>query len=1029
MDATRSSLLSRVRDFDDETSWSDFDKLYRHLLTTYAMRRGRSPFLRAFAVLVMTRCFCLFSREIRTMKINDHNLRIRRFRARQGKVVLVTSLTLILPWVLAISAHAIEPNDVLLSATDTGLVGPGTFTTTDAFLGDGDWVDLDVDIYFFEMDDATTPAILLRVELSASPDSSFDPFLRVFDASGAELVNNDDRAATDRDSFVHTYLFAPGTYYVGVSASENPFYDNMVAGDGRSGNTGEYTLTITTQGAFLPVSAHEPNDQAADATLMGSGTFKVAGEFIGDGEQSRADVDTYLVNLTAPARVDIEVLAEAIDSTLDPVVWVRMCAYGNDPLTGYGACGMSANDDSLAGSVDSALSLGIPEPTSLYIMVAGAGNRRHDPGFAGPSEPASVGPYALIARVTYVDGQGPDEPNDSIPMAVRLTPFVINRPEIIELDGYLGDGPYAFTRGDRDFYEVRVLGQNKTLTVDVSPAEGSGFEPVVAAFDVTGRILAKDASPDASGSVHIALPAACSFFSDYEADGVFVMIMGTRQRFPNDPFVPWPDEYRFEEFQLEDSLGSTGGYHVTITVGSDDELCGEEPNDTIGTATQTGLIDEGFFTCTGGILGDSLCDEPGRDADIWEVHVGQAPALLRGWISTCGTLSGDDLEASLYLHDSQGNLVEYYLYESFYYDRPGDFEFSIQSSGEYYLAIVAEQIYYEQFDPTIACSTRDYYNAPQEYSISVILTQGTPGSGIETTTAGRGLSSDPSSLFAARMGESTGVIDAVNPDTGETTTSFNAPEPYFGGSEGLAFDGDDLYFLGVGRYPALYQLDTETGDIIDEYILWQGSGFYSDAVMLAGELFLLDFYDRSVHVIDPQAGHTQRTLRVGALNGITTSGGLGALAGPDRLYVSDAFNTGKIYEVDPQTGMISNTLTPAENRPVAFAGMGNALLYAADWLTDALEVISTAGNNVMNLTLDELITALAGSTNADFFGDFDGDRDVDLVDVAAFQLCYAGPDGEPDACCEPGDIDGNNLIDARDFANFPAVTTGPNMGH
>ncbi len=37
---TRSSLLSRVRNFDDASGWEEFDKLYRPLLTRYARRRG-----------------------------------------------------------------------------------------------------------------------------------------------------------------------------------------------------------------------------------------------------------------------------------------------------------------------------------------------------------------------------------------------------------------------------------------------------------------------------------------------------------------------------------------------------------------------------------------------------------------------------------------------------------------------------------------------------------------------------------------------------------------------------------------------------------------------------------------------------------------------------------------------------------------------------------------------------------------------------------------------------------------------------
>ncbi|MGD2108358.1 MAG: sigma-70 family RNA polymerase sigma factor [Phycisphaerae bacterium] len=39
IDATRSTLLRRVRDLDDKEGWAEFDKLYRPLLVGYARRR------------------------------------------------------------------------------------------------------------------------------------------------------------------------------------------------------------------------------------------------------------------------------------------------------------------------------------------------------------------------------------------------------------------------------------------------------------------------------------------------------------------------------------------------------------------------------------------------------------------------------------------------------------------------------------------------------------------------------------------------------------------------------------------------------------------------------------------------------------------------------------------------------------------------------------------------------------------------------------------------------------------------------
>ncbi len=43
MEDTRSSLLSRIRDFNAATGWVEFDRLYRPLLYRYAARLGMNP--------------------------------------------------------------------------------------------------------------------------------------------------------------------------------------------------------------------------------------------------------------------------------------------------------------------------------------------------------------------------------------------------------------------------------------------------------------------------------------------------------------------------------------------------------------------------------------------------------------------------------------------------------------------------------------------------------------------------------------------------------------------------------------------------------------------------------------------------------------------------------------------------------------------------------------------------------------------------------------------------------------------------
>jgi hypothetical protein len=58
-------------------------------------------------------------------------------------------------------------------------------------------------------------------------------------------------------------------------------------------------------------------------------------------------------------------------------------------------------------------------------------------------------------------------------------------------------------------------------------------------------------------------------------------------------------------------------------------------------------------------------------------------------------------------------------------------------------------------------------------------------------------------------------------------------------------------------------------------------------------------------------------------------------------------------------------------------------------------------------------------------GDSDGDDDVDLVDFAAFQLCYTGSSAGPvDENCQTFDFDDDTDVDLTDFGAFQLVFTG-----
>ncbi|UCC32729.1 MAG: hypothetical protein JSU86_10680 [Phycisphaerales bacterium] len=999
-------------------------------------------------------------------------------RTPHGVVRGMSVLLAFAPALPAATAEVNEPNDTLATATTTGLVGLGTITVTDARVGDGDWPERDVDIYSFVIGELIPLPVVLTVEVVSS-DPQLDAFLRLFDGSGAELTNNDDRTFLDRDPHLQTYLLASGTYYVGISTSTSPHYDNTTDGSGRPGTGGTYTMSIFTKSGALPDSRFEPNDYIYSASPIGTESFTAVGEFIGDGDHGRRDVDIYRLTLDDPARIEVEVRTKLYGSMLDPAVRLRNCEDGISERTYVDPCLLGADDDRPNGSHEAAIAVGVLEHHDVYIMVSGAGNRRYDPATSGSGEMGSVGYYDLVVTVTYLEHSGIDEPNDSTPMAIHLSPFVTGRPEVVEIEGFIGDGPYAQFEGDRDFYEVTMLDETRFLTVDVAAESiDSALDPVVVLYDFQGRPVASNDNFGDSVDARLVLPVAC-IPVDPDVVSAYVMVMGTKQRFPNDPNRPDVDEVIIPPHALGDGPGSTGPYHLTLSVGSVDP-CGGEPNDILSTATNTGIVDQGSYVCSRGWIGDGPCEDPELDADMWSVNVVHAPALLRVEVAACRS-QPEPLDYSLIrVFDSNGVELTDTDPEAAY-TTPNILQIILGSSGTYYIGVTGRSNY--RYDPQVPCSVRYGYHG--EYDILIALTQGShraapPGSG--QAAARTEAIQDGSPLFATRLDDTAAMIEVVDPGTGDVTVTFSAPEPRFSASEGLAYDGTHLYYVGVGQYPKLYQLDPLTGAVLDEFLLWVGSGYYSDATMLDGELYLLDYRGRSVHVIDPIYQRFTRTLRLGSSSGITVGGGLAALAGPDRLYVADAFDTRSIYEVDPQSGLLTNVLPPlpsdccvpgdentsccadvdccqevcsidayccdwewdgvcAEeandlcevcattprlgNRPIALAGIGASTLYVGDWESQSLELIDRAGSNIGETPLATPIGSLAGEASVGPSADFDRDGDIDLLDYAILQRCFTGTEGIVNPGCEPGDRNGDGHVDLPDFAVFPNAATGP----
>ena len=246
-------------------------------------------------------------------------------------------------------------NDTIATATPTGVTADNpTVTINGEIFGNFFDPDLslrtdiseDVDIYSVELDAGD----FLQIDIDASQiGSELDSILQVFDAQGNALAKSDDNFAPEElfnadvgvDSYIEFTAETAGTYYVGVSSFANSpfddfetdFYDPNVVGSGSGNNFGEYELnlalnqpisfngeptvveppdgtgpvvsftatplTVTTDAVFLANAVVQPvlNGEESPATSTLSVQFSTEGELPEDGVEILLNTNVALTEL------------------------------------------------------------------------------------------------------------------------------------------------------------------------------------------------------------------------------------------------------------------------------------------------------------------------------------------------------------------------------------------------------------------------------------------------------------------------------------------------------------------------------------------------------------------------------------------------------------------------------------------------------------------------------------------------------------------------------------------------------------
>jgi hypothetical protein len=187
-------------------------------------------------------------------------------------------------------------------------------------------------------------------------------------------------------------------------------------------------------------------------------------------------------------------------------------------------------------------------------------------------------------------------------------------------------------------------------------------------------------------------------------------------------------------------------------------------------------------------------------------------------------------------------------------------------------------------------------------------------------------------LFAHRWAPTPELVE-LDPRTFDVLGVLPAPEPNSQGDVGLAYDGRSLFFLSGpagGGSSMLYELDPDTGAVLDADPVPAGTGSFDGLACLAGWIYVLDYSFWDIYVFDPRTDTVVNTLDIDAINpGVQPYGGLAGIRHPAALIATDL--NGTIYEIDPVTGVaITVVATGSFNSAI---GVIDGLIYAGQALT------------------------------------------------------------------------------------------------
>ena len=233
-------------------------------------------------------------------------------------------------------------------------------------------------------------------------------------------------------------------------------------------------------------------------------------------------------------------------------------------------------------------------------------------------------------------------------------------------------------------------------------------------------------------------------------------------------------------------------------------------------------------------------------------------------------------------------------------------------------------------------------------------------------------------LFAVADDGRSSIVE-LDPVTGLEVGRFAAPENISASADALAFDGSSLFFLNGFGTSTLYELNPDTGAVIDSDIIPRpGTQRYDGLAVLNGLVYIQDSFNDDIMVYDPISDGIINVLDVNVVNPATNLlGGLAGALDPDRL-VATLTNGRTVVEINPVTGLITSRFDPTTPAAGSYAGAGvvDDLIYLGSSrqsavtgtrTSAALDLFTRQGVFVRTLALPYAVSAI-GADDVGFVG-------------------------------------------------------------